>query len=57
MGGFGGSGGSGWAMGEWSVGQSIVGVVNYQKIYGLNSVKCLNVKKRSAFRKYMVCTV
>ena len=38
-GGFGGSGGSVCVMGEWSVGQWIVGAISFQKIfvlYGLN---------------------
>ena len=29
LGGFGGSGGSVWVMGEWSVGQWIVGVISF----------------------------
>ena len=29
LGGFGGSGGSVWVMGEWSVGQWIVGVIGF----------------------------
>ena len=34
LGGFGGSGGSERVMGEWSVGQWIVGVISVQKIVG-----------------------
>ena len=36
-GGFCGYGGSVWVMGEWSVGYWIVGVANFQKIYGFYS--------------------
>ena len=35
MGGLSGSGGSVWVMGEWSVGQLILGVMSFQKMYGL----------------------
>ena len=28
-----------WVMGEWSVGQWIVGVISFQKIYGLYGLK------------------
>ena len=35
----GGSGGSGNAMGEWKVEQWIVGVISFQKIYGLYGLK------------------
>ena len=28
-----------WVMGEWSVGQWIVGVMSFQKIYGLYGLK------------------
>ena len=37
--GFGGSGGSVCVMGEWSVGQWIVGVISFKKIYGLYGLK------------------
>ena len=33
------SGGSLWVMGEWSVGHWIMGVMSFQKIYGLFSLK------------------
>ena len=36
---FGGSGGSVWVMGEWSVGQWIVVVISFQKMYGLYGLK------------------
>ena len=39
LGGFGGSDGSVWVMGEWSVGQWIVGVISFQKMYGLYGLK------------------
>ena len=39
LGGFGGSDGSLWVMGEWSVGQWIVGVISFQKIFGLYGLK------------------
>ena len=39
VGGFCGSGGSVWVMGEWSVGQWIVGVISFQKMYGLYGLK------------------
>ena len=39
LGGFDGSGGSGNVMGEWSVGQWIVGVISFQKMYGLYGLK------------------
>ena len=39
LGGFGGSGGSVWVMGEWSVGQWIVGVMGFQNMYGLYGLK------------------
>ena len=35
FGGFGGSGGSVWVMGEWIVGRWIVGIISFQKMYGL----------------------
>ena len=28
-----------WVMGEWSVGQWIVGVISFQKMYGLYGLK------------------
>ena len=37
--GFGGSDGSVWVMGECTVGQWIVGVISFQKIYGLYGLK------------------
>ena len=37
--GLGGSGGSGNVMGEWFVGQWIVGVISFQKIFGLCGLK------------------
>ena len=39
LGGFGGSDGSVWVMGEWSVGQWIVDVRSFQKIFGLYGLK------------------
>ena len=42
----GGSGGSGNAMGEWKVGQWIVGVISFQKIFGLCGLKGHIVKIR-----------
>ena len=45
LGGFGGSGGSVWVMGEWSVGQWIVGVISFQKMYGLYGLKHHIVEK------------
>ena len=38
--GLGGSGGSGNVMGEWFVGQWIVGIISFQKIFGLCGLKC-----------------
>ena len=35
VGGFRGYGGSVWVMGEWGVGQWIVDITSFQKIYGL----------------------
>ena len=35
----GGLGGSMWMMGEWSVGHWIVGVISFQKMYGLYGLK------------------
>ena len=35
----GGLGGSMWVMGEWSVSQWIVGVISFQKIFGLYGVE------------------
>ena len=43
MGGFCGCGGSAWVMGEWAVGHWIVGVMSFQKIYGLYGLKHLTV--------------
>ena len=37
---------SGWVLGECSIGQWIVGDISYQKVYGLNSVKCHKMEKR-----------
>ena len=39
LGGFGGSGGSVWVMGEWSIGQWRVGVISFQKMYGFYGLK------------------
>ena len=39
VGGFCGYGGSVWVMGEWAVGHWIVGVMSFQKIYGLYGLK------------------
>ena len=39
MGGSSGSAGSGNVMGEWSVGQWIVGVMSFQKMYGFYGLK------------------
>ena len=36
---YGGLGGSVWVMGEWSVSQWILGVMRFQKIFGLYSVE------------------
>ena len=47
MTGFGWSGWSGWAMGHCLVGQEMVGVMSYQKIYRVNSLKCHRVEKIS----------
>ena len=46
LGGSGGSGGSGNAIGEEKVGQWIVGVISFQKIFGLCGLKGLIVKIR-----------
>ena len=46
MGGSSGSGGSGNVMGEWWVGQWIVGVISFQKIFGLCGLKGHIVDKR-----------
>ena len=43
--GFGGSGGSVCVMGEWSVGQWIVGAISFKKIYGLYGLKHHIVEK------------
>ena len=43
VGGFCGCGGSAWVMGEWAVGHWIVGVMSFQKIYGLYGLKHLTV--------------
>ena len=40
VGGFCGYGGSVWVMGEWAVGQWIVDVTSFQKIFGLFGLKC-----------------
>ena len=39
VGGFCGYGGSVWVMGEWAVGHWIVGIMSFQKIYGLYGLK------------------
>ena len=39
MGGFCGYGGSVWVMGEWAVGHWIVGILSFQKMYGLYGLK------------------
>ena len=44
--GFGGSGGSGRVLGEWSVGQWIVGAIIFQKIFGLYGLNGHIVEKR-----------
>ena len=44
--GLGGSGGSGNVMGEWFVGQWIVDVISFQKIFGLCGLKGHIVKIR-----------
>ena len=46
MGGSSGSAGSGNVMGEWWVGQWIVGVISFQKIFGLCGLKGHIVKIR-----------
>ena len=33
-----------WVMGEWSVGQWIVGVISFQKMYGLYGLKHYTVE-------------
>ena len=45
LGGFGGSGGSVWVMGEKSVGQWKVVVISFQKMYGLYGLKHHIVEK------------
>ena len=45
--GFGGSGGSERVMGECLMGQGLVGVITFQKIFGLYGLECLIVEKRS----------
>ena len=47
MGGLGGSGGSMWVMGEWSVSQWILGVMRFPKIFGLYGVERHKVEKWS----------
>ena len=32
-----------WVMGEWSVGQWIVGVISFQKMYGLYGLKSIYI--------------
>ena len=44
--GFGGSGGSGWVMGQWSVGRWMVGDISFQKIYGLYGLSHVIKMKR-----------
>ena len=44
MGGLGGSGGSMWVMGEWSVSQWILGVMRFPKIFGLYGVNVIKWK-------------
>ena len=44
--GLGGSGGSGNVMGEWFVGQWIVGVISFQKIFGLCDLRGHKVEIR-----------
>ena len=39
VGGFCGYGGSLWVRGEWAVGHWIVGILSFQKIYGLYGLK------------------
>ena len=39
VGGFCGCGGSAWVMGEWAVGHRVVGIMSFQKIYGLYGLK------------------
>ena len=41
VGGFCGYGGSVWVMGEWGVGQWIVDITSFQKIYGLYGLNIL----------------
>ena len=43
----GGLGGSVWVMGEWSVSQWILGVMRFQKIFGLYGVERHKVEKWS----------
>ena len=47
VGGFRGYGGSVWVMAECAVGQWIVGITSFQKIYGLYSVQHHKVEKLS----------
>ena len=47
MGGLGGFGESVWVMGEWSVSQWILGVMRFQKIFGLYGVERHKVEKWS----------
>ena len=47
MGGFCGYSGSVWVIGEWAVVCWIVGVISFQKIYGLYSVEHHKVEKWS----------
>ena len=44
---YGGLGGSVWVMGEWSVSQWILGVMRFQKIFGLYGVERHKVEKWS----------
>ena len=48
VGGFRGYGGSVWVMAEWAVGQWIMGITSFQKIYGLYG---LNILKKALLWK------
>ena len=42
-----------WVMGEWSVSQWIVGVISFQKIFGLCGLKAHIVEKVRMLRLWM----
>ena len=53
VGGFCGYGGSMWVMGEWAVGYWIVGVISFQKIYGLYGLNI--IKWRNGRVRWVLC--